>query len=137
MPGDVHTLPLILRNPSRVRLALLIYVGKASETIINQVLSQPQDLFPLARKPDLSQTGKLDFPSGSQVLNSKSRRIFQIGRRAAYLKGKNFPSFLSCSLRLLSKTNHTHHVHYQAGKVIKKRLRTADSGVKIGTNSKK
>lgn len=71
------------------------------------------------------------------MLNSKSRRIFQIGRRTAYLKGKNFPSFLFCSLRLLSKTNHIGHAHYYAGKVFKKRLRIEESGLKIGTDSKR
>lgn len=38
VPGDVHTLPLIFTKPSRVGIPLLIYVGQASETIINQAL---------------------------------------------------------------------------------------------------
>lgn len=86
-------------------------------------------------KPHLSHAGKLDFQSGSLVLDSKSRRIFQIGRRTAHLKGKTLPSCLSFSLGLLSKTNHIGHAHYYAGKVFKKRLGTAESELKRGTDS--
>lgn len=63
-------------------------------------------------KPTLSHAGKLDFQSGSLVLDSESRRIFQIGRRTVHLKGKKSLSSLSFSLGLLGKTNHIRHAHY-------------------------
>lgn len=39
VPGDVHTLSLILTKPPGVGTVLLIRMGKGSETIISQALS--------------------------------------------------------------------------------------------------